>query len=271
MMDRAVLSEAQVEQFQREGYVIIPDFFDEREVAAMRAELERFKREGLGRNVATEGDGQTHSRTKINYQIIPLNTKSTLFRALPFNERVIDAVTQLLGAPVSRILEQIFLKPGRHGAGTKWHTDNAYFKVDDPTKGTGMWIALHDANVANGTLHIIPGSHAEQFEHERDPDSDHHIMMRADESRALPVVIPAGGLIFFNYGIAHCTKANTTDHERAGLAYHFLRTDHIPEQGLRRSDAVELTGPDASGGEREYGQRIAGTWNDEVTRLVPDV
>lgn len=273
-MTHSALTPDQVAQFKETGYVILPDFFNVDEVTAMQAELERFKRDGLGRNVATDGDGKTHSRRKINYQIIPLNDKSNLFRALPFCPKVVQAISALIGDPYVRQLDQIFLKPGKSGAGTNWHVDNAYFKIADPTKGTGMWIALHDATVANGTLHIIPGSFQETFDHERDPDSDHHIKFEPDESNAIPIEIPAGGAIFFNYGIAHCTKRNTTDHERAGLAYHFLRTDFIPEETRkahqsRRWNLVHITGPDATLGEAEYGVSLQElTWQAEVAKLL---
>ncbi len=261
------LSADQVAQFASEGYTFEPHFFRADEVAAFVAELERFKREGLGRNVVTEGDGKTHSTAKINYQIIPLNDKSTLMRALPFQPKVVAAIRQLLGDPFVRQLDQIFLKPGRTGAGTDWHTDNAYFKISDPSKGTAMWIALHDATLANGTLHVIPRSYLENFEHERDLTSDHHIHLRADEARAVPIELPAGGVIFFNYGTAHATKANNTDKERAGLAFHFLRTDYIPPSDKPydpRWQMIHITGPEASGGLNEYGMAVAGTWSAEV-------
>jgi phytanoyl-CoA hydroxylase len=264
------LSATQVEHFRAEGYVAVPSFFDTDELAALRAELERFKREGLGRNVATEGDGKTHSTTKINYQIIPLNDKSALMRALPFAPKVVNAISHLIGMPFVRQLDQIFLKPGRTGAGTDWHTDNAYFRISDPTKGTAMWIALHDATLDNGTLHVIPRSFLETFEHERDPNSDHHIHFHADDSRAVPLEVAAGGCVFFNYGTGHGTKANNTDHERAGLAFHFLRTDFIPAHydDRQRAYLVHVTGPEATGGEREYGERVDGRWRAEVARLI---
>lgn len=258
----------QLAQFQEEGYTVFPTFFDATELAAMLAELERFKHEGLGRNVATEGDGKTHSTTKVNYQIIPLNNKSTLFRAFPFNPKVIEVVGQLIGNPFVRHLDQIFLKPGRTGAGTSWHTDNAYFQISDPTKGVGMWVALHDANLANGTLHVIPRSHMETFAHERDLGSDHHITFHADDSRAVPIILPAGGAVFFNYGVGHGTKANNTDHERAGLAFHFLNTDYVAS-GRLTDGIIHITGPQATGGAHEYGIRVAETWSDEVRRLSP--
>src|SRR5215212_4885659 len=101
-MESYQLPQAKIEQFRTEGYTFIPDFFNPDEVAAMRIELERFKREGLGRNVATDGDGKTHSTIKINYQIIPLNDKSTLFRAFPFHPKVQAVISQLIGTPFVR-------------------------------------------------------------------------------------------------------------------------------------------------------------------------
>jgi phytanoyl-CoA hydroxylase len=147
---------------------------------------------------------------------------------------------------------------------------NAYFKIRDPLKGTAMWIAVHDATVANGTLHVIPDSFREAYAHYRDPYSDHHIRCDPPEERAIPIELPAGGVVFFAYGTAHCTKANTTDRERAGVAFHFLRADYAQDELIQpdRDYRPYLTGPDASGGLREYGVRVAGTWEQEVDRTL---
>jgi phytanoyl-CoA hydroxylase len=263
-----MLTESQIAQFRADGYTTAPTLFDRREVAALRAELERFKREGLGRNVVTAGDGVTHTDAEVNYQIIPLNTKSTLMRALPFAPKVVACISQLIGPAFVRQLDQIFLKPGRTGAGTDWHQDNAYFQAPDPAQGTALWIALHDATLENGTLHVIPGSHRQRFAHERDLTSDHHIHMQVDESQAVPIPLPAGGAAFFNYGIAHATKRNNTDHERAGLAFHFLSTEALAAARLV-AGAVHVAGPQATGGEAEYGVKVAGSWEAEVARLAP--
>lgn len=260
-------TDSEIHHFQTEGYVTAPHLFNDEEVRAMLVELEIFKQRGLGRNVATDGDGKTHSTTKVNYQIIPLNDKSTLFRALPFAPHVVACVGQLIGEPFVRHLDQIFLKPGRTGADTSWHTDNAYFQIGDPTKGVGMWVALHNATIANGTLHVIPRSHLETFEHTRDPSSDHHITFSADDSRAVPVELEAGGAVFFNYGIGHGTKANNTDAERAGLAYHFLHTEYVAS-GRLTDGIVHITGPQSSGGAREYGVSVADSWEAEVAARV---
>jgi ectoine hydroxylase-related dioxygenase (phytanoyl-CoA dioxygenase family) len=116
---------AQIQQFQEQGYLAVPDFYSAEETAAIRAEVERLTREGFLRNVATDGDGKTTSQSKQNLQLCPMYRQSPLFRALPFDPKVTDAISQLLGDPVVLRLDQVFLKPARDGMGTHWHQDNA--------------------------------------------------------------------------------------------------------------------------------------------------
>src|SRR5579884_1503600 len=79
-----VFTKAQIERFTQDGYAVLPDFWNGDEVSALQAEIERFKREGLLRNVATVGDGKTHSERVANLQLCPMSPHSELFTALPF-------------------------------------------------------------------------------------------------------------------------------------------------------------------------------------------
>ena len=108
------------------------------------------------------------------------------------------------------------------------------------------------------------------FEHRRDPYSDHHIRCYPPEERAVHLELPAGGVVFFCYGTPHATGPNTTDHERAGAAFHFLRADYAKADLIApdRDYRPYLTGPEATGGLREYGEKVAGTWESEVTKAV---
>lgn len=269
------LSAKQVEQFRTQGYLVVPRFFDGREVRGMQAEVERFKREGKFRNVATEGDGKTQSTRQRNLQICPTVNISTFFRALPFEPKVVQAVSALLGDPLILHLDQIFLKPAGDGMGTNWHQDNAYFKIADPLKGTAMWIAVHDATIANGTIEVIPNAFRESLPHSRDPMSDHHIRCYPDESKAVPCEVEAGGVVFFCYGTPHCTRGNRTDKDRAGFAYHFLHESvaagSSQGEALTKPDRTyhpRLTGSEATGGQREYGVNVAGTWQSEIDKIL---
>jgi ectoine hydroxylase-related dioxygenase (phytanoyl-CoA dioxygenase family) len=196
--------------------------------------------------------------------------KSNFYRAMPFAPKVVAAVSQLIGDPVLLHLDQVFLKPGRHGTGTNWHQDNAYFKISNPLRGTALWTAVHDATIANGTIRLIPGSFRTSYEHRRDPDSDHHIRCWPPEDDAIAVELPAGGVVFFAYGVAHCTGGNTTDKERAGVALHFINgsVDQEAVSGFEPGRRPHLTGSGSTGGLAEYGVQVAGTWDDEVARVL---
>ncbi len=129
-----------------------------------------------------------------------------------------------------------------------------------------MWIAVHDATIANGTLNVLPGMQHHKLEHGRDPNSDHHIRCWPDEGKAVPVEVPAGGVAFFCYGTPHCTHANNTDRDRAGVAYHFMAEACYTDKQIQRSKGIGtiLSGPRSTGGQREYRVPEAGTWEREV-------
>lgn len=269
------LTDKQVQEFKTLGYTAAPTFFTAKETAAIRAEVERFQRIGKFNNVATAGDGKTTSTQGRNLQVCPMYMHSTLFRALPFSPKVIDAISRLIGDPVVLHLDQVFLKPAKDGLGTSWHQDNSYFQISNPMKGTAMWIAVHDATIANGTIRVIPGAWSEKLEHSRDPMSNHHIRCYPDESKQVYCELPAGGVAFFCYGTPHATGSNITDKDRAGVAYHFLTEDAIPDSGGKNyfknpGYHPRLTGPKASGGLTEYGVKVAGTWETEVDKALAE-
>ena len=61
-----------------------------------------------------------------------------------------------------------------------------------------------------------------------------------------------------------------TDTERAGVALHFMNADQngVARGGFEIAKRPVLTGPDATGGEAEYGTRVAGTWDAEVRQAL---
>ena len=130
-----MLTANEITQWREEGYVAIPDFFDRAQVAALQAEVRVLQDAGKLRNVATIGDGKTASQEAFNLQICPAGPDSRIIRSLPYDPRIVATVRALLGDSVLWYLDQIFLKPAKHGAGTGWHTDNAYFNLKNAVHG----------------------------------------------------------------------------------------------------------------------------------------
>merc|ERR1719433_2111007 len=109
----------------------------------------------------------------------------------------------------------------------------------------------------------MTGQRNRMFQHVRDGTSDHHITCKSsiDDARAVPLQLPAGGVNFFAYDVPHATRSNTTPNARAGVAYHFLRSDcfldrqfPLPEEAEWKTPIV--AGKDAQGGAEAYGRPV---------------
>ena len=178
-----------------------------------------------------------------------------------------------LALPASLYFDQIFIKPGRHGAGTNWHQDNDYFQLRDPRQGVAIWTAVHAATAANGAMRFIPGSHNEALPHSRDPMSDHHVRCYPDESRMRLTELPAGEIVIFAFNTAHATGSNDTDQMRAGVALHFANVEGASDVGLHYGGDGTLqqyvpgtqgkpliVGAGSSRGRNEYGNDCTARW-----------
>ena len=254
------LNAQQLNDYRQNGFCVVDDYFSQADIALMRQELQRLRADGLLANKCQSDDGEA---ILANLQICPLSGSSEIFRSLPFFAPVKDTIAQILQNDFAMQLDQIFVKPAGHGYGTNWHQDNAYFDaaLEHAKHGVGMWIAIDDANVSNGTMRLIPNSHHESYNHVRDMNSDHFITCNKeiDESQAIPVEVAAGGVAFFNFGIAHCTKNNPSNKDRAGLALHFVELPYLSYQHAQGYFPI-IKGPSADNGLAYWGKDLSSAW-----------
>lgn len=52
--------------------------------------------------------------------------------------------------------DMVLLKPPRVGREKPWHQDMAYYKFQPGTKVVGVWVALDEASVENGSMRSCP-------------------------------------------------------------------------------------------------------------------
>ena len=73
------------------------------------------------------------------------------------HKKVADLLTELISPNVKCMQSMLFVKaPGKPGQ--SWHQDEFYIPTRDRSL-TGVWIAVDDADLENGCLWVIPGSH----------------------------------------------------------------------------------------------------------------
>jgi ectoine hydroxylase-related dioxygenase (phytanoyl-CoA dioxygenase family) len=145
---------------------------------------------------------------------------------------VVAMVRQLLGTEdVSCFLSQfIFKNPGAWGQ--PWHQDSFYFPFEPARPVVGVWLAVTEATLENGCLHVLPGSHREPV-HEHVPDRrpgalfGYVEIVDHDMAASEPVLMAPGDLLLFDSHLMHCSTDNEADHLRAAMVYHYAATGTV--------------------------------------------
>ncbi len=147
--------------------------------------------------------------------------------------RIVDG---LLGSDSILFQEMALVKPALVGSEKPWHQDNAYFSVEPLDAILGVWIALDDAGLENGCMHVIPGGHrAGGFKHHHGSDCEIDPQL-LDTSSAVAVPVPTGGAMFFYGMLPHETPPNRSPQRRRALQFHFrgAQTRIIDEEAYDR-------------------------------------
>jgi ectoine hydroxylase-related dioxygenase (phytanoyl-CoA dioxygenase family) len=130
-----------------------------------------------------------------------------------------------VGPDVDCFLSQfIFKNPGAWGQ--PWHQDSFYFAFDPPRPIVGLWLAVTEATLQNGCLHVLPGSHAEPVHpHVADarPGANYGYVEIVDHdmAAATPVLMQPGDLLVFDSHLMHRSTDNESDGARAAMVFHF--------------------------------------------------
>jgi phytanoyl-CoA hydroxylase len=171
----------------------------------------------------------------------------TLKKFVSAGHRIHGVVESLIGANPLLFQEMALVKPPLIGTEKPWHQDNAYFSVDPLDSIIGVWIALDDAKVENGCMHVLPGGHHQgALRHFHSTDCE--IMEgRLDLTKVEAVPVPAGGALFFYGLLPHETPANRSPERRRALQFHYRSAaSRIVDQETYNRIFAEADGTPAS-------------------------
>ncbi|KAL1408540.1 hypothetical protein Q8F55_005352 [Vanrija albida] len=188
------LTPAQLTQWEEDGYLVLPSFFDAAETGEMLARahtlLDEFDVTGHPMTVFSTGSDEAKhvgdeyflsSGDKIRYFLEPgsvvdgaltvpparavnkighaLGVLDPVFAKYTFHARV-QAVARAIGAHKEpEVLQSMVIcKQPRIGGEVPAHNDSTFLYTDPPS-AVGCWIALDECTPANGCLSFLPGSH----------------------------------------------------------------------------------------------------------------
>jgi ectoine hydroxylase-related dioxygenase (phytanoyl-CoA dioxygenase family) len=117
-------------------------------------------------------------------------------------------------------------KPAGNGDIAPWHQDEAYWEPELRYQAVGTWMALDDADIDNGCLWFVPGSHRGDVLAHRHLDGDpsiHTIVVvdPVDMADAVPVPVKAGCATIHHPRTLHYSGPNRTDRRRRAYATEF--------------------------------------------------
>ncbi len=230
-----ILSQRDIENFDRDGYlpgfpVLSPD-----EVARFRDRLESFERKFP--------DGMKKLKTK-SHLLCPW------VEEIARHPRILDLYEDLIGPDILCYSMAFRIKEadGRTIAG--WHQDTVYLPIE-PILVIGA-LALSECSVTHGCLKIIPGTHKTgDLPHGEaaDPDSilalGQYITADIDASNAVDLVLKPGEIGLFNSGVIHGSQVNTGDDRRILLLVEMMPTRARSHR--QRETAMLVRGADAHG------------------------
>jgi ectoine hydroxylase-related dioxygenase (phytanoyl-CoA dioxygenase family) len=207
--DHRCLTDDQVAQFDREGFVVVPDVFDAATVAGLVAEIDRFEA-----GVESYLSGQEYGRVSIaeagaitfTTHLVTQSERLAAFARHPF---FAGACADLVGPDVNLYWDQAVYKKPEKPRRFPWHQDNGYAYVE-PQQYLTCWVALTDATLDNGCPQVAPGLHRSGTLAHTYVDPLGWECLSAYDDAAIAEV-GAGGVVVFSSLTPHLTGPNLTD------------------------------------------------------------
>ncbi len=220
----APLTDQQVAQYNRDGYISPVPAIDAERAANFKAEYDSFR---------NSGDPEVGDLLRSKPHLI----FPSLFD-LVRDPAITEPVTSILGPNLLAWGTSFFAKNAGDPGYVSWHQDANYWGLE-PHEVLTAWIAFSPSRRENGCMRVVPGSHlGEAFEH-RDTFAEGNLLSRGqeiavevDENSAADICLEPGEMSLHHVGLVHGSDPNTSTIPRIGFAIRYIAT-HVRQHGGR--------------------------------------
>ena len=211
-----VLTQAQVEAFNRNGNHFPVRVISGAEANAYREKIEAFEFDH-GLIMKTPYRNKPHMVFKWANQLIR-------------HPRILDTVEDLLGPNLLVWGTSFFIKEPNDPAYVSWHQDSTYWGLSHPDIVTA-WVALTVSDIPNGAMRVIPGSHLKDQLPHKDTFAENNLLTRGQEvavevedDKAVDLTLDAGEMSLHHVRIVHGSEPNRAPYRRLGFAIRYVPT-----------------------------------------------
>ncbi|MBK6511943.1 MAG: ectoine hydroxylase [Haliea sp.] len=229
------LNQSTLDDYERDGFVILDDVFTEDEVALFQTELDvlRASPDIQRCDAVIREPGSDDVRS-----IFRVHAISALFQKLSVDNRLAGSAQQLLGDQVYIHQSRLNFKPGFRGKEFYWHSDFETWHVEDgmpAMRALSMSVTLAENSALNGPLLLIPGSHKSYLSCEgATPEKNFRTSLKQQvygvpNDEALAQLVDAGGIvaatgkpgsvIIFDCNTMHGSNGNITPYLRSNIFF----------------------------------------------------
>ena len=212
------LTRAQIDHFNERGYLFPLDVFGPEEIADHRAYFDDL----LAKAQAAGWD---------SYGINGWQHHCVGIYDLATDDRILDVLQDLLGENLVLRGTHYFAKMPGDSKRVSWHQDASYWPLT-PSKTVTVWLAIDDADLGNGAMQFIPGSHVHgQIEFTESQKDENNVLDQtvgnAESYGDAPVVteLKAGQVSLHTDWLLHGSEPNLSNRRRCGLTMRFCSAD----------------------------------------------
>ncbi|MCM3627698.1 phytanoyl-CoA dioxygenase family protein [Paenibacillus glycanilyticus] len=235
-----MLSQAQIAEFENNGFLKGGVVLSEDEVEELREELgkvmngETVNKPVLNRDMLNSDspyDNMKMITSESVVQIVNIWLASDRFLQHAAHPVICEEIAQLCHSNSLRIWhDQVQYKPPITGGPTQWHQDHPLWPIIQPADLVSAWVALDDAVIENGCMWMVPGSH-KWGNHQRYLDSTPDFMPYHKQPEMLPNNAVVNAVPFEikkgQVGYHHCltwhgSPNNRSEMKRRAIAVHYM-------------------------------------------------
>jgi len=242
-----------VEDYDRDGYFIVRQFFSPEEVEEIREIYEKIHKEGFEAQKASEESGAPEGKSPRMFHAHRFHPRVRYYMLHPKLRAVLEAC--MGGEPVATQTMYFYKPPG--GRGQSMHQDN-FFLMVQPGTCMGQWTAIDDTDQENGCVMVVPKSHkldliCHDAPAEKESDTARRVPVPKGLERPVPAIMKPGDTLFFHGNGIHGSGPNRSKNRfRRAFVSHYARGNlskishfYLP---LVRMDGTDYTVDSATGG-----------------------
>ncbi len=217
------LTQAQLDTFDRDGYLFFPSLFQPEEIKVLLDEVPALYAQRRPENVREK----TGDAVRINFAA---HLYSAPFARLARHPRMVEPVRQLFGEELYMHQFKINGKQAFDGDVWQWHQDYGTWKNDDQMpepRAMNVAIFLDEVNEFNGPLMFIPGSHKLGVLDAAHDTSTTSYPLWVISSETIKKLVerggivapkgPAGSMILFHSCLVHASTSNLSPWNRVSV------------------------------------------------------